>query len=79
MKSDTDCSLSSNNNWRPIARGRLAGPTGKLIEVNIMLDPCSDESFIDQETFKFLGLQGHYIDISVDGITGHVDRVNLQN
>ena len=39
-----------------------------------MLDPCSDESFIDQETSKFLGLQGHYIDISVGGITGHVDQ-----
>ena len=74
VKSDTGCASSSNNKLRPIARGRLVGPTGKQIEVNIMLDPCSDESFIDQETSKFLGLQGHYIDISVGGITGHVDQ-----
>lgn len=74
VNSNSGCVASSDNKLRPIARGRLVGPTGKQLEVNVMLDPCSDESFVDKETSEFLKLEGRVVDLSVRGITGHVDK-----
>ena len=75
VNSITGCSASTSGKLRPIARGRLVGPTGKQLEVNVMLDPCSDESFIDQKTSTYLELpsQGH-IDLNIGGINGHIEE-----
>lgn len=59
----------------PKVKGRLVGPQGKQVEVNIVLDPCSDTSFVDQETAEALELIGHNLNLSVSGVTGHVDKM----
>ena len=62
----------------PVAKGRLIGPTGKQIEVNILLDPASDQSFIDKATSEALELQGSTVELSIGGITGHVDEAKTR-
>ena len=73
-KTNTGCAACTNEVLMPIAKGRLVGPNGKQVEVNISLDPCSDTSFVDKETSEVLQLKGHMVDLSIGGITGHVDE-----
>lgn len=74
LRTNATCAACSSEVLRPIARGRLMGPSGKQLEVNILLDPCSDKSFVDKETSDALGLKNnHQIEISIEGIAGLKD------
>lgn len=57
----------------PQGIGRIAGPKGE-IEVNILLDICSDKNFISSYVSEKIGLQGHTQEFSIDGITGKTDE-----
>ena len=57
----------------PQGIGRIAGPKGE-IEINIMLDICSDKNFISSYVSEKIGLQGHTEEFSIDGITGKTDE-----
>ena len=74
VKADAVCASCTNEVLMPIARGRLVGPTGKQLEVNILLDPASDKSFVDKATSEALELQGHTVDLSLGGITGVIEE-----
>ena len=78
IKGNTGCASCSNQVLMPVAKGRLVGPTGKQVEVNIMLDPASDQSFVDEETSRALELSGRTVELSVGGITGHVDETKTR-
>ena len=78
LKGNTGCASCSNEVLMPVAKGRLIGPTGKQIEVNILLDPASDQSFVDKATSEALELQGSTVELSIGGITGHVDEVKTR-
>ena len=64
----------SNSIILPQAKGRIIGPTGIQMEVNILLDICSDRNFIKEEVAKKIGLQGHTEELSIAGITGKVNE-----
>lgn len=58
----------------PQGRGMIVGPTGKQMEVNIMLDICSDKNFVTTEVSEQIGLKGHMEAMSITGITGITDE-----
>ena len=59
----------------PQAKGRLIGPNGEQEEVNVLLDICSDKSFIRSTVARKLNLEGHMEEMSITGITGKTDEV----
>lgn len=72
------CASCTNEVLMPVVKGRILGPTGKQLEINILLDPASDQSFIDSKTSEVLQLKGRNIEISIGGITGHIDKAQTR-
>ena len=72
------CASCTNEVLMPVVKGRILGPTGKQLEINILLDPASDQSFIDSKTSEALQLKGRNIEISIGGITGHIDKAQTR-
>ena len=66
-------SQSGNTVMLPQAKGRITGPNGEM-EVNILLDICSDKNFIRKEISNRIGLQGHTEAFSINGIAGKTDE-----
>ena len=65
--------LGNNETIMPIIKVRVKGNNGKRLELNALLDPCSDQSFIRQDVTQALELDGPPIKIEVAGITGMTD------
>ena len=57
----------------PIIRVRIKGNNGRKLELNAMLDQCSDQSFIRADVTKELQLDGPTIPMEVAGISGITD------
>ena len=57
----------------PIIKVRIKGTNGKKLEINALLDQCSDQSFIRSDVTKHLQLDGPKIQVEVAGITGTTD------
>lgn len=72
----TSCRASSGNlALMPQGRGRIIGPTGEQIEVNVALDIMSDTNFVSEAVSKKIGLKGYMSEIGIRGITGKTDKV----
>ena len=65
--------LGNNDTIMPIIKVRVVGNNGKRLELNALLDPCSDQSFIRQDVTQALHLDGPPVQIEVAGITGMTD------
>ena len=62
-----------NETIMPIIKVRIKGTNGKKLEINALLDQCSDQSFIRSDVTKHLQLDGPKIPVEVAGITGTTD------
>ena len=54
----------------PVMKARIVGSNGKRLEINVMLDACSDQSFIRSDVTEELKLGGPRIPMNVSGIGG---------
>ena len=54
----------------PIMKARIKGTNGRKLELNVVMDGCSDQSFIRSDVTKALNLKGETINIEVKGIAG---------
>ena len=68
--------LGKESTLMPIMKVRVKGVNGKKLELNALVDQCSDQSFMRSDAIKALELDGPTIPIEVTGITGMTDGGN---
>ena len=68
--------LGKESTLMPIMKVRVKGMNGKKLELNALVDQCSDQSFMRSDAIKALELDGPTIPIEVTGITGMTDGGN---
>ena len=56
-------------------KARIVGNNGKRLEINVMLDPCSDQSFIRSDVVNELQLGGPKVPMNVSGIGGITNKM----
>ena len=59
----------------PVMKARIVGNNGKRLEINVMLDPCSDQSFIRSDVVNELQLGGPKVPMNVSGIGGITNKM----
>ena len=68
--------LQGSEKIMPVMKARIIGNNGKRLEINVMLDACSDQSFIRSDVTEELKLEGPRIPMNVSGIGGTTNAMD---